>query len=239
MVRGDYDNSNRTLVNLDYDWADQFNPDGTGNPQISSDDKISIYGDYSPNNFPGSSSSRVVWIAYCHDIDSTVDGKYFWLDWDGVNISGWAIRNNWREFQILPNQLPGEFNIKIEPNFTDVGWSGSIGQGVGFTDVPMPAKFSHHPSPSANPESGVVYIDWLYNNAGTVNRAIPSWFDYNEWDYTRYDILARPYTEKWKTIVGYDFGYWVCIQNHTHVMGDSSTEPYFGSPYWQKVENTI
>lgn len=233
----------RTLIKTDYQYADPFISDrGTDNPQITSDNKIQVYENWSLNDFPDSSSSNSVWIAYIQDIDPSIDGEYYWLDWDGVNVAAWTIRNTWREFQLIPNTgVAGtdKINIKIEPNFTDVGWSGT-GSGIQFDNEDLPHIFYHTPDPSSDPDGGFVAVDYLTSNTSSGHTTyIEPWLDYNAFTYKRYDIMLRPVSQKFRRIVTYNYNYWVCLANHTHIPGDSSTQPYFGSPYWKRVINTM
>ena len=66
--------------------------------------KVLMLGDYSISGFPGSSSSSVAWIVLVDGVHSSMNGKYFILQWYGVGTYAWS--GTWALLD-----LPREFYI--------------------------------------------------------------------------------------------------------------------------------
>jgi hypothetical protein len=189
----------------------------------TTNDKVIVLGDYSFNNFPGASSSAVNFIALIDGIHSSMNGKYYRLEWDGIlpfPIGVWGIRNNTIEFYV-DAVGSGQVQVTVEPNFTNTGWNQTV-----IDDIAMPYSCSYTP---ATFDEGTIHFDWL--------RHVLTWSSASV-DYDQYDILQKVPRLK-GDLVNYNFSIWVCVKAHTSTALNFPSNFAPGDEFWDLLENSV
>lgn len=235
------------LIQEDWTYADVVPPSGTRNVQEGDEEfKVKDYKNVKLSSIPRSQASGadVGLVCLFDNIDPALDGQYFLLEGASGKIfnTDLTIRNVAGQFTANYNwgQPAGKVDItvimKVGNNFF-FRWND-----VRFDDVELPATFTYEPDPDTG-FGGSIHIDWLYTiPSGTAGRRASShfWFDFEALTYSKFDILARPISEKYLRSVVFDGTHYVCIKTHTHTPGDATQQPNaFQSIYWQRIRNTF
>jgi hypothetical protein len=191
----------------------------------TTNDKILTLGDYGFNDFPGSSSSNVNYIALIDGIHSSMNGRYYRLEWDGIlpfPIGVWGIRNNTIEFYVDPVS-GGEVQVTVEPNFTNTGWNQTV-----IDDIAMPFSCTYTPGGFSE---GAIHFDWL--------RGVRNWaFAPGTITWDAYDILQKVPRLK-GDLVNYNFSIWACKKQHVATSLNFPSTGTPGNEFWARLDNSV